>query len=231
MQKKNKLRLVILIILVLVIVLIAVIILSKKTKVIDDDDSQFSEIGDNTTGHEIDEEPLGTTKINGPGDFQLNGEQVFVLEDMKQIYNELPLGTSISKAFELCREPIYKYEGKVLTCYRFLLDDGSLVYLSEDNETGEIVEKVVLIYSSREGNIKLSSELGTEITNLPELAEKIVEGMTFDEVISILGDKYFEIEATNLGLHTYVWLDIYENRIEITFDKDNKVYFMTAVGE
>lgn len=72
-------------------------------------------------------------------------------------------------------------------------------------------------------NSQLAKELGKEIEDISTLISSINIGISKDEVINVLGDKYIEVSKSNLGYTSCRWYDKKENYIEIEFDENNKV--------
>ena len=89
------------------------------------------------------------------------------------------------------------------------------------NEENKVSEKTLLLFSNAEEGYQISKELGTEIQDLQTEMEKINEGMTLDEVIQILGEKYIEESRNEEDYKIYVWYDINENSVELSFNEEN----------
>ena len=120
-------------------------------------------------------------------------------------------------------EPITTDEYKVLTYYTWNLDEfGNIkLKLSVKNEENKVTEKTLLLFSNADEGYQISKELGTEIQDLQTELEKVNEGMTLDEVIKILGEKYIEESRNEENYKIYVWYDINENSVELSFNEED----------
>ena len=86
-----------------------------------------------------------------------------------------------------------------------------------------------ILFSDAYSNIKLSSELGTELEDLNEVITQVKEGMTLEEVTGILGDKYFQAYKSITKEASYEWYDKAENNVVIDFDENGKVFFISDI--
>ena len=219
MEKKQIIAIVVAVLVILLIIVLAIIFAVPKKSNIVEPTPVEAPVEEELPKPE--DEKLGT--INEEGDFNLKVPQVHVLQDSTQKYNDVLIGSSFEDAKEKLGEPLQKDEYKVLTYYTWNLDESGNIKLkvSVKNEENKVSEKTLLLFSNADEGYQISKELGTEIQDLQTEMEKINEGMTLDEVIQILGEKYIEESCNEENYKIYVWYDINENSVELSFNEEN----------
>ena len=175
------------------------------------------------TGGEDDEEGEEEESRNytyQEGEFQLTGEQQFVLEDSQEYMDSVVVGKTTldelvklygNKYLNMTKEPYST------TVEYALYDNASFIRYVIRNSDNIVIEKWLMIYSSMDSNVQLSAEMGSELVNLEEKIKEVSEGMTFDEVVKILGDKYF-LMGEALENKVYKWKDTWENAVQLVFN-------------
>ncbi len=216
MNKKIAIGIAVVVLVVLIIVLLCVFRPWQGKQQIDLQEVEPTEQSGET--EQLPEEPYGT--VNQSGDFNLEVPQVKVLSKMVDTYNKVSNGMSYESIVQMLGAPKERDSYKILTYYDWFLDSNGYIRLkvSIKNETGKVTEKSLLLFSNEELGYKLSSELETEIADLPSELEKVNVGMTLEDVIEILGDKYIEESRNENDYKAYVWFDVNENSAELSFD-------------
>lgn len=167
------------------------------------------------------------------GEFQLRGEQQFVLEDAQKYMDSVELGKTTMDDLAQMYGTNYKnkVEYRYLTTVEYpLYDIESFVRYGIRNSDHKVVEKTIMVYSSMDSNVQLSAELGTELESLEDVVDQLFDSMRFDEVVDILGDKYIlmgETEYTKI----YKWKDKLENGIQLVFTSDGILLEWTGVSK
>lgn len=185
------------------------------------EDSERNPIQDLIDGHkEAPEEPRDYTF--GEGEFELKGEQKNVLEDSQKLLEKVNIENTtldeITKKFGTDYRATT--EGLYANSVEYpLFDDESYIKFVIRNSDNKVVEKWLFIYSSEESNVQLSKEINSNTEDLPTKMEQISDGMTFDEVVNILGDGYFIMGETLYG-KMYKWKDTWENGAQLFFSND-----------
>lgn len=165
-------------------------------------------------------------EIGGVGDFKLKIPETDadIVENSRLAYTRINPIMTKDEAIKIMGEPIRVESG----------DEENLQYLYWEQADGiELISvkakgiKLYNVYNNiaigTKYNTELSKELGAEIADLNNLISNISVGLSKDEVINILGDKYIEVSKSNLGYISYKWYDKNENNVEIEFDENNKV--------
>ena len=179
----------------------------------------ISRIPENS-GDSLDEENMSDAEFS-------EENQVFILEESNKLFDQIEYGMTKDEVITLIGEtPIEEIYDQ--TTYLTWEDE---YYNSLDIiiEGGVVVGASRFLFSDAYSNIKLSSELGTELENLNEEVTKIKEGMTLEEVIQILGDKYFQSHKSITNEASYEWFDKDENNVVIDFDENGKVLYISEV--
>lgn len=179
----------------------------------------------------VDEEEIEAT-IYEEGEFKVYNEDaiVKVLEPSKEAYNKIEIGMEKSKVIEIMDEPSASFEVEERENMGWYFDENNGIYfISVELTDGKISKVYNDIVSSMEDNVQVSVELGTKIEDVTSFVSKLEYGMTKNEVVNILGDKYLEISKDEEGYKTYKWYDKRENILVIEFDKEEKVSFVNEV--
>lgn len=171
-------------------------------------------------------------RANKLGDFALSGPQTFVIEGVKEIMDEITLGTPIEEVINMCGAPKEQKIHKLYTGYVFsILDGNASLRITSETKTGVVAEKSLVIFSRIDRGIKLSSEIGTEIEDLTKVIENVKEGMTLEEVEGFLGNKHLQIFDSKGYIKEYSWFDVLENRVDITFTEGKVSRITDVLGE
>ena len=195
-------------------------------------DDKKNSIQDLIDGHqEVSEDARDYTY--GEGDFKLTGEQKIVLKDsQKLLENVVVENTSLD---EITKKFGTEYRATTKAQYSNsieypLFNDESYIKFVIRNSDNKVVEKWMFIYSSEESNVQLSKEINSNTEDLPTKMEQISDGMTFDEVVDILGDGYFVMGETLYG-KMYKWKDTWENGAQLFFSNDGILQDHTSASK
>ena len=173
-----------------------------------------------SSGDGLDEENMSDAEFS-------EENQVFILEESNKLFDQIEYGMTKDEVITLIGEtPIEEIYDQ--TTY-LTWEDEYYNSLDVIIEGGVVVGASRFLFSDAYSNIKLSSELGTELENLNEEVTKIKEGMTLEEVIQILGDKYFQSHKSITNEASYEWFDKDENNVVIDFDENGKVLYISEV--
>lgn len=168
------------------------------------------------------------------GEFILDNPEarVKVLEASKEAYNKINLNMTRDEVIAIMGEPKDSFEDESSEYVGWYYKDSDSIYLvSIVLEEGKVDVVYNDIKSSMEDNVQISLELGTEIEELNEVIQNIEIGMTKDEVISLLGDKYVEVYKDKSNYVGSKWYDKNENSVIIVFDDLGKVFYFDEVSK
>lgn len=150
-------------------------------------------------------------------------EKVRVLEKAKEMYEKVNIGDKKSEVISKLGSPNDTF-GSFLTWNDS--NENPLIEVTITND--KVSSKAMKIYSSKYNNVKLGEELGTTIDDLTLVVDKIKDEMTLEEVKKILGDVMFESGMTEYNYKEYTWYDKQEKYVEISFNDEGKVIFVTS---
>lgn len=167
------------------------------------------------------------------GEFVLDNPEnrVNVLEASRESYNKITIGMTKDEVIQIMGEPLGFFEADSKEYAGWYYGDSESIYFISIELDDGIVNTVYNdIASSMADNVQVSTELGTEIEDLSEIARDIEDGMTKEEVISILGDKYVEIYKDSENYFGLKWYDKKENSLIIEFDNEGKIFYINTVS-
>lgn len=153
---------------------------------------------------------------------------VKVLENSIAAYNKLTPGITKDDAIGILGEPNESYTVGS-TEYVYWYQNENIYLVSIGVRKGIVYDIYNDVVSSMSKNVQVSEELGTEINDLKTAMENIKLGMTKEETINVLGDKYIETSKDKLGYSTIKWYDKKENSVKIEFDSKNKIWYINEV--
>lgn len=179
----------------------------------------ISRIPENS-GDSLDEENMSDAEFS-------EENQVFILEESNKLFDQIEYGMTKDEVITLIGEtPIEEIYDQITY---LTWEDEYYNSLDVIIEGGVVVGASRFLFSDAYSNIKLSSELRTELEDLNTEIEKIKEGMTLEEVTQILGDKYFQSYKSVTNEASYEWFDKDENNVVIDFDENGKVLYISEV--
>lgn len=162
------------------------------------------------------------------GDAEFSEEnQVFILEASNKLFNQIEYGMTKDEAIAIVGGTPVEETYEEITYLRW--EDEYYNSFDVILENDVVVGASRILFSDAYSNIKLSSELGTELEDLNAEIKEIKEGMTLEEVTGILGDKYFQSYKSVTKEASYEWYDKAENNVVIDFDENGKVLFIGEV--
>lgn len=194
---------------------------------------EFSAVEDEYSDYDYDfslgdEEDIDfDSNYNYSEEFELQGEQVYVLPDSDATYKNIKLNSTKDEVIALMGDPTFEdsYEDEEY-CY------WSDEYYNEHSVkivNGVVVRKSRSIDSSSYDGIQLSTEIGTTLDDLEAVIDSVKEDMTLAEIEAILGKKYIEVERNIDGECQYTWFDVKENNVTIEFDANNVATYVGMV--
>lgn len=141
------------------------------------------------------------------------------LKEAQSIYEKVSLGDTLDDITSALGQPneIESDDNSYYTDVSYRAPSGEYVvnFVLED---GSVYEKNLYLLSSVRTGVFLSTELGTEIEDISTLAENIQEEMALEEVVKILGDKYYEVREDYYSGKWLSWCDENEEELSICFD-------------
>ncbi len=147
------------------------------------------------------------------------------LKNVQETYKEVKQSMSPEELEKKIGKPSSIKEGEKAISYLYY--DGALIV---DFRNDRVSAKEIAYNSNKKKNIRVGSELETEIEDLNKLIGKISEGMSFKEVEEILGDKYIQtIVDWHYEYRTYTWYDKNENRVDIEFNSNGNVEYINEI--
>lgn len=170
--------------------------------------------------------------VFGEGEFKLENPEarLKLVDESREVYNKINFGMSKEDVVKLMGEPDEIFEIIGLENYGwYYKGNKEIFFLSVEFNDDKVSGVYNNIVSSMKNNIQISTELGTEILNLTDVVRDIQIGMSKEEAIKILGDKYLEIAKTSIGYSMVKWYDQNENRVIIEFDKDDNISYIDEV--
>ena len=187
---------------------------SVESETLEEFEDDFLEVDDN-----LNEEKIETVNVS-------KGHLLIV----QNMYNKVECGMSKDEVIAKIGKPTKmdenSYSGALYMMYEDEAENELLEVVLMD---GKVYEKSIELYSSKYSNISLAKELDTEIEDLNSLISKVKEDMTLKEVENILGKKYFQKWADEYGYTSYTWYDKKDNRVTISFDDDEKAYYVGMI--
>ena len=154
------------------------------------------------------------------------------LREAIELFKKIDLGTSKDKVIEILGEPQKQNENKFeytksVKLYQIMDSNIHLldVYFDSNNV---VVRKYIPIGKTDESlyHMSLIDELGSDIEKIEDVVSSLHENMPFEDAVKVLGDKYFEKEASNeyFENHDYWWYDLNSDYIHINV-RDNKINY------
>ncbi len=154
--------------------------------------------------------------------------KIQVLSDLQNKYNQVEVGMTKSEVLSKLGTEDEKdtYGSSEYLDWNSVADDFS--YVTVVIEDGVVYSKSINASSSSWDGIALSKELNASIVDLDAEIDSVEDGMTLNEVKTILGNACFESRSSKYGI-TYTWYDTAENYVEIDFDENNRVDYVGSV--
>ena len=175
---------------------------------------------------------LGIDEIFQQGEFKIQDEnrRISVLPKATNLYQKVTPGMKKEEVIAVLGEPddTFTYDSYLYVSW-FIEEAYQMEYplvsvLIKEN----VVTTVYMdVYSSMNGNIQLSKELETDIDDLVERTSQVSKEATKEDVISILGNHYYEESKSDSGVVSLKWYDKNENSFTVEFDEHGNV---TDVG-
>ena len=146
------------------------------------------------------------------------------LPKIQNMYDKVELGMNSGDLHRVLGEPNEVKEGKKEGLISYYYLEGTLVI---DIREGIVTSKQIYYTSNAKKNIMVGKEIKTESDDLEKKIYEIEEGMKFEKVVEILGEKYIQtLDDWFYHFTTYTWYDKNENHVEIEFDKNGRVDYI-----
>lgn len=141
------------------------------------------------------------------------------LKEAQEIYNKVNLGDKREVVITKAGDPS-KIEKEDTNSYEWISYNAPSgeynVIIALEN--GEVCTKNLYLNTGYFTQVYLSKELDTDIETLDDaMIEKIHDGMTLEEVVKVLGNKYYEYGQDKDQGTIYVWCDKAEHEFALPF--------------
>ena len=157
-------------------------------------------------------------------------EYTGVLADAQNMYNKIQIGDSKETVIQKLGTPksddSYSYLEFMEWNSNIASDVAAVEVIIAE---GVVSEKSIVLYSSEYDGVFLGKETNATIANLENVISNVKEGMSLSEVENILGKASYESSIDDDGYIRYTWCDKEEQSVDISFDKNGKVFYIGMV--
>ncbi len=149
-----------------------------------------------------------------------------------EMFKKVDLGTSKDRVIEILGEPQKQDENKfeyTKSVKLYQIMDSNIHLLDVYFDSNDVVVRKYIPISKMDESlyhISLIDELGSDLEKVENVVGNLYEGMPFEDAVKVLGDKYYEKEATNeyFENHDYWWYDLNSDYIHLNV-RDNKINY------